>query len=187
LRLSPHPARAGPSGLITRGRTIRSGRELGSSAGPLTATVAAVSSLSVGWGVVVTVIFGVHLTTSARFRARALGPVSGRLIHVHQQEGADLRVVGSRRVSAAGVRFLVILCPPRSWALLTVGLPDLGPDLDGVSVFHTHELRSGWVPSLLRGQRCSPWPESLTGQRLPHHSGLSLNPATSFHLCRALL
>jgi hypothetical protein len=79
LRLSPHPARAGPSGLITRGRTIRSCGEMGSSAGPLTATVVAASSLSVGWGVVVTLFFGVHLTTSARFRARAPGPVSGRL------------------------------------------------------------------------------------------------------------
>jgi hypothetical protein len=67
LRLSPHPARAGPSGLITRGRTIRSGEEIGSSAGPLTATVVAASSLSVGSGVVVIVVFGVHLTTSAPF------------------------------------------------------------------------------------------------------------------------
>ena len=64
---------------MTRGRTIRSGKEMGSSAGPLTATVVAVSSLSVGWGLVVTVVFGVHLTTSARFRARAPGPVSVRL------------------------------------------------------------------------------------------------------------
>ena len=39
----------------------------------------AASSLSVGWGLVVIVVFGAHLTTSARFRARAPGPVSGRL------------------------------------------------------------------------------------------------------------
>jgi len=34
--------------------------------------------------------------------------------------------VVSRCVSAAGVRFSVILCPPRNWALLTVGLPAKG-------------------------------------------------------------
>jgi hypothetical protein len=50
-----------------------------SSAGPRTATVVAASRLSVGWGVVVIVCFGVHLTTSALVRARAPGPVSGRL------------------------------------------------------------------------------------------------------------
>jgi hypothetical protein len=78
VRLSPHPARAGPEGLITRGSTLRS-TENGSSAGPLTATMAAASSLSIGWGVVVIVVFGVHLTTSAPFRARAPGPISGQL------------------------------------------------------------------------------------------------------------
>ncbi|MFL5859913.1 MAG: MFS transporter [Solirubrobacteraceae bacterium] len=56
-------------------------------------------------------------------------------------------------------------------------------DPGGVSTFRTHELRPGWVPSLLRGWWCSPRPEAITGQRLPHHSGLSLDPATTFHLC----
>jgi hypothetical protein len=60
------------------------------------------------------------------------------------------------------------------------------PDPDGVSVFHTHELRSGWVPSLLRGRRCSSRPASLTGQRLRPHNRRSLNPATTIHLCEAL-
>jgi hypothetical protein len=58
-------------------------------------------------------------------------------------------------LSATGVRFSVILCPPRNPALLTVGLPDVCPDPDGVSAFRTHELRSGWAPSVPRGQRCS--------------------------------
>ena len=78
LRLSPHPARAGPSGLITQGPTIRSTGS-GSSAGPLTAAMTAASSLSIGSGVVVIVVFGVHLTTSALFRAGSRGSVSGRL------------------------------------------------------------------------------------------------------------
>jgi hypothetical protein len=79
VRLSPHPAQACPSGLITRGPTIRSGAGSWSSAGPLTATEVAASSLSIGWGVVVIVGFGAHLTTSALFRVGPRGPVSGRL------------------------------------------------------------------------------------------------------------
>ncbi len=52
----------------------------------------------------------------------------------------------------------VIPVPPGSWAFLTVGLPDptSGPDPVGVTTFHTHELRPGWVPPLPRGRRCSP-------------------------------
>ena len=49
-------------------------------------------------------------------------------------------------------------CPPRSWALLAVGLPARAkrvPDLDGVSAFRTRELRPGWAPSLPRARRCS--------------------------------
>ena len=64
----------------------------------------------------------------------------------------------SRCLSAAGIRFSVILDPPRNWALLTVGLPAAprgAPDLDGVSAFRTHELRPGWAPSVPRGRRCS--------------------------------
>jgi hypothetical protein len=38
-------------------------------------------------------------------------------------EGGDQLVPVFRCVSAAAIGFLVILCPPRSWAFLTVGLP----------------------------------------------------------------
>jgi hypothetical protein len=62
-----------------------------------------------------------------------------------------------------------------------------GPDPDGVSVFHTHELRSGWVPSLLRGLWCSSRPESLTDRHPRPLNRWSLNPATTIHLCGALL
>ena len=62
----------------------------------------------------------------------------------------------SRCLSATGIRFSVILFPPGSWALLTVGLPDpTGPDPDGVSPFRTPEQRPGWAPSVPRGRRCS--------------------------------
>jgi hypothetical protein len=86
--------------------------------------------------------------------------------------------VVSRCLSAAGIRFSVIRYPPGSWALLAVGLPDLSPDPDGVTTFRTHELRSGWAPSVPRGRRCSPRTGPLPGQRLPHRSGMSLYPTT---------
>ncbi len=151
MRLSPPPARAGPSGLITQGPTIRS-TENESSAGPLTAAVAAASSLSIGWGVVVIVVVGVHLTMSAPFRAGSQGSVSGRL-----SETAAWRA----RPSCPGFplrfrcrRWLFGHPVPAEGLGVPCGrltsAPGDGLDLDGVSVFRTHELRSGWVPSLLR-------------------------------------
>ena len=127
----------------------------GSSAGPFTATFVTASNLSVGDGVIVIVFSLAHLTASARFRARAPGPVSGRLSKTTAGGGGH-RASASRRVSATGIRFSVILFPPGSWALLTVGLPDPSPDPDRVPVFRTRELQPGWVPSLPRGRRCSP-------------------------------
>jgi hypothetical protein len=155
VRLSPHPARAGPSGLITQGPTIRS-TENGSSAGPLTAAMAAASSLSVGSGVVVIFVFGVHLTTSARFRVRAPGPVSDRLSTTTSWRGWP----GSRGFPLRFRRRHWLLGHPVPAEGLGVpcgrltSAPEGGLDLDGVSVFHTHEQRSGWVPSLLRGRWC---------------------------------
>jgi hypothetical protein len=63
---------------MTGGRTVDSLRSV-SSAGPFTATVVAASNLSVGSGVIVIFSSLAHLTASARFRARAPGPVSDRL------------------------------------------------------------------------------------------------------------
>ena len=64
---------------MARRRTIRSLSWSVPSAGPFTATFAAASNLSVGSGAVVIFSSLTHLTTSARFRARASSPVSGRL------------------------------------------------------------------------------------------------------------
>jgi hypothetical protein len=79
----------------------------------------------------------------------------------------------SRRLSATGIRFSVIRFPPRSWALLTVGLPDetSRPDPDGVTAFRTHELRPGWVPSIPRGRRCSSRLDGVPSRRLPLDRG----------------
>ena len=154
----------------------------GSSAGPFTATFVAASNLSVGAGVIVIVFSLAHLTASARFRVRAPGPVSGRL---------SKTTAWRRRPSCLGFpsRFrhrhslLGHPVPAGELALLAVGLPDetFRPDPDGVPVFRTRELRSGWVPSLPRGRRCSSRPSSLLDRRLPLFGGQSLHPAPTSH------
>ena len=83
-----------------------------------------------------------HLPTSARFRARAPGPVSGQLYET-AGEGAGHAVPLSCCLSAAGIRFLGILSRP--------GIPPpLRPayhaasgsaDPDEVSVFRTRETQ----------------------------------------------
>jgi hypothetical protein len=103
-------------------RTIRPLRCV-SSAGPFTATIVAASNLSVGSGVVVILRCLAHLTASARFRAQAPGPVSGQLSRGPPAGGlaiAPRLPVAFRRPA---FRFSVVLFPPGSWALLTVGLP----------------------------------------------------------------
>src|SRR5947207_8473461 len=63
-----------------------------------------------------------HLPTSARFRARAPGPVSGQLYET-AGEGAGHAVPLSCCLSAAGIRFLGILSRPGIPPPLTAGLP----------------------------------------------------------------
>ena len=72
---------------MARRRTIRSRSRSVASAGPFTATSVAASTLSVGSGVVVSFSSLAHLTASARFRARAPGPVSGRLCGTAARRG----------------------------------------------------------------------------------------------------
>ena len=63
----------------------------------------------------------------------------------------------SRCLSAAGIRFLGVLFPPRNWASFTVGLPPRHSDMadpDGVSTFRAREIWPGRVPSVLRRRRC---------------------------------
>jgi hypothetical protein len=81
----------------------------------------------------------------------------------------------SRFLSAAGIRFLGILFPPRSWAFLTVGLPPPAVvDPDGVATFHTHEIQPGRVPYLPRRRRCSHSHRRVLDCRLPTFSGQPL-------------
>jgi len=156
VRLSPHPAQACPPRRLARRPTIRSMRR-GSSAGPFIAAVAATSNLSIGSGFIVSFSWWAHLTTSALFRARARGPVSGQLCATIGWKGPTVlpRFPVAFRLPALASGHPVPAEELGSPYGRLTGSPEGGPDLDGVSVFHTHELRSGWVPSLLRGRRCS--------------------------------
>ena len=90
VRLSPHRAQATPEGPLAS-LALRSVLwvEAGPPAGPLTSAVMAVaSSLSVGWGVVVIFVFGVHLTTSAPFRVGPLRLGIRPVSHDHQPKDA---------------------------------------------------------------------------------------------------
>src|SRR5438876_924511 len=97
----------------------------------------------------------------------------------------------SCRLSAAGFRFLVILCPPGRSASLTVSPPatatTTGPDPGGVSTFRTLKLRPGWAPSIARGQVVL----VQTGHDHRPAPGASQRrvplPRHNLHLCAALL
>ena len=66
------------------------------------------------------------------------------------------------------LRFSVIRFPPRGSAFLTVGLlAKQRRTATGVTAFRTHELRSGWVPPVSRGRRCSSRLGGLPSRRLP--------------------
>ncbi len=56
-----------------------------------------------------------------------------------------------------------------------------GPDDDGVATFHTHEMRSGWVPSKPRGRRCPHGRLHIFGRHLPHRNGKVPGPQYRFH------
>jgi hypothetical protein len=123
-----------------------------------------------------------HLPTSAPFRVRAAARIRP-VIHDDVDGGADQELpwfpVAFRPPAFAS---RVILFPPGTSACLTVGLPDSHcRDPDGVSTFHTSEIRPGRVPSLPRGRRCPPRPDAVPDRRLPLPNGQSLHPATTTH------
>jgi hypothetical protein len=124
---------------------------------------------------------------SAPFRVRAYARIRPVIQDDRRRPGHPVLV--SRCLSATGIRFLVILCPPGIWAFLAVGLPALlpGPDPDGVATFRAHELRPGWVPSLPRGLRCPHGRQVISGRRMPPCSGPSLYPRPATHHRRLLI
>ena len=93
--------------------------------------------------------------------------------------GLVLTLVVSRHLSAAGLRFSAILFPPRSWALLAVGLPATdstwpGPRR-GYRVPHARAT-TGVGALFIPGRWCSSRPEAITGRRLPLPNGQSFHP-----------
>ena len=118
-----------------------------------------------------------HLPTPARFRARAPGPVSGRL-SAAPGRGAGHAAAFSRCLSATGIGFLGILSRPGIPPPLTAGLPrrQRGADPDRVSMFRTRETRPAQGALCTPGAAVSTRPVDLPGRRLPHRSGQPLSP-----------
>ena len=152
------------------------------SSGPFTTTVVAASNLSFGSGASVIFLFTGspdRVSTLSRPGAR---PGIRPVIRDRRLRGAGHHVPVSCCVSAAGLCFSAIRFPPRDWAFLTVGLPDVTARTStGVTTFRAHELRAGWVPPVPRGQRCSSRLSGLPSRRLPLGSGESLHSATASH------
>ena len=109
----------------------------------------------------------------------------------HQQEGADQLVVVSRCVSAAGIRFLVILFPPRSWAFLTVGLParpqGAGRTQTGFPCFARTSCDRGGCPLYSGDGGAHPDRGRSPASACRNLSDMSLRPATASRRYGALL
>ncbi len=73
----------------------------------------------------------------------------------------------------------VIRCPPGIGPSLRSAYRDTSPYPDpvGITTFHTHEMRPGWVPPVSQGRRCSPGRQKIPDRRLPFYSGQPLHPA----------
>ena len=118
-----------------------------------------------------------HLATSAPFRA-GQEPVSGQLCGA-AGGGAGRSAPVSCRLSAAGVRFLAILCPLGGWASLAVGLPvTVTGDRAPTGLSRCALTRCGRVGRPLNPGDCGALTRgaNIPTRRLPLHSGQSLNP-----------
>ena len=93
--------------------------------------------------------------TSARFRARAPGPVSGQLCSAPGGEPGMMALV-SCCLSAAGIGFLRHPVPPGDSAPLTIGLPRRRRRGPRAGFPCSARVRPGWLkaPSVPRGRRC---------------------------------
>jgi hypothetical protein len=145
-------------------------------------SVAMVSNFPFGSGVSAVRLPQAHLLTSAHFRARAPGPVSGRLYDTTAWRSSPACRC-SRCVSAAGVRFLSTRYPPVELALPYGWVTE-------------HRFMVGprrWLPRCARSRHdrggCLLYPETVVSTRLigglpppPAASQrLVLHPSTTFH------
>ena len=114
--------------------------------------------------------------TSARFRARAPGPVSGQLCSAPAGEPGVTALV-SCCLSAAGIRFLGHPVPPGGSAPLTIGLPRQQTARTRAGFPCSARVRPGWlrVPSVPRGGGARTT-GILPGRRLPLLNGQPCRP-----------
>jgi hypothetical protein len=117
---------------------------------------------------------GLTWPTSAPFRVR-VSPVSDRLSKAPMKVRLPLWRPAAFRPPAFAS--WAILFPPRTWAFLTVGLPDRSPDLDGVC--HVPHARdpAGEGAAYAPGRRCSRDRLDASGRRPPLPSGQPYTPA----------
>ena len=118
---------------------------------------AAASNLSFGSGVVVIVSSQAHLTHVSALSGRASGPYPASYPDRPARRAASTRpgflLPFGHRHSLLGSSCSRRGVGPSSRSAYPASN---APDPVGVSTFHTHEIRPGWVPSLPRGRRCSP-------------------------------
>ena len=117
-----------------------------------------------------------HLPTSARFRARAPGPVSGQLCAA-PGGGAGSAAACSRCLSAAGIGFLGILSRQGVLPLLRSAYHAVtSADPSGVSAFRTRETRRGSGALCTPGTTAPTRPGTIPDRRQPPHNGRPLSP-----------
>jgi len=113
---------------------------------------------------------------SARFRARAPGPVSGQSCSAPGRRAGQTALV-SRCLSAAGIGFLGILTRPGIPPLLRSAYRTASSaDPSGVSMFRTRETRLGPGALSTPGTAVPSRPGAIPDRRLPPSSGRSLSP-----------
>lgn len=125
---------------------------------------------------------------SAPLRARAPGPVSGRLSRTRPGEGTDCcpRFPAAFRLPALATA--AILPPPGLPPLLRSAYRQAAgcrPRTARDTTFRTLEMRPGWAPSLPRDRRCSHGPLTPLVRRLPPHNGTGPKPRHIRHLSEA--
>jgi hypothetical protein len=94
------------------------------------------------------------------------GPASAGIrpvIHGPAPEGRRRAAMVSRCLSAAGIRFSVILSRLVFRPSYDRPTGAAAPDHDGVPAFRTRKIRPDWAPSLSRDQRCSHRPGAIPG------------------------